>query len=164
MSTTEPGIEWLSRICTVTISLSHWPSRWLSYYEDIVPFHLVTREKILQILQDLCISFPTGHSLPVDSGYNSGMWNFEIQFLPLFFHQNVQFYNWRGGSSSFTFFWSSKLCVLSLPRALEAVLANLEGKKGSCPPWEAWSGISFAVPNQMFWNERGHIFSHGTWG
>lgn len=65
--TTEPGLEWLSHICTMTISSSHWPSQWL---QGFCSLHLVTRSKIVQILQDLGISFPMGCPLPKDSGYN----------------------------------------------------------------------------------------------
>lgn len=69
-----------------------------------------------------------------------------------------------GGSSSFTFCWSSKLCVPSLPSASEAVLAKLDGKEDPCPRWEERSRIHFALSNRASWNEQGHQLPHWASG
>lgn len=51
----EPGIGWLSHICAKTTHLiiSLPIIMTISYYEDIVPFRLVTRDEIVQIFQEM---------------------------------------------------------------------------------------------------------------
>lgn len=110
----------------------------------------------LQVFQDIGISFPMGCPLPVHFRIRCWMWDFEIEFLPWFFDQNVQFHSLLGGSCSFVG-WSECLCPQP-PQWPQGSPGQGGRKGGFLSTWEAGPGISFAVSNQCPGMNRGTTF------